>query len=71
LVPLEDQCALSSESAAHVLLRLLKENYNNENPFDDAFYIRQILQGLGNLNCFTLLPAIAKEVYRQFKLDCI
>lgn len=52
-------------------MRLLQENDNSENPFDDSFYIKQILKALGNLDCFKLLPEIATEIYRQFRLDYI
>ena len=68
---MEQYLAASSESIATLLMRLLKENDNSENPFDDSYYLKQILKALGNLDCFKMLPEIAVEIYRQFKLDYI
>lgn len=52
-------------------MRLLSENDNSVNPFDDSFYIKTILKALGNLDCFKHINAIAHEIYRQFRLDYI
>lgn len=37
---LEKYLASSSEQIATLLLRLLKENDNSENPFDDNYYLK-------------------------------
>jgi hypothetical protein len=50
---------------------LLDENDNSENPFDDSFYVKQILISLGKLDNFKYMPQIASEIYRQFRLDHI
>jgi hypothetical protein len=54
-----------------MLLRVLKQNDNSENPFDDSFYLRDLIASLGNLDNVAMMPMIAEEIYRQFKLDQI
>jgi hypothetical protein len=61
----------SSDQIAQLLLKLLKENDNSVNPYDDANYLKTIIASLGNVLNFKMMPEIAKEVYRQFKLDQI
>jgi hypothetical protein len=62
---------ISRESLGLMMLNILKNNDNSQNPFDDAYFTKQVLKSIGNLNCFRLLPQIMEEVYRQFKLDLI
>jgi hypothetical protein len=45
-------------------MKLLQENDNQENPFDDSFYIKQILKAMGNIDNFKYIPEIASEIYR-------
>jgi hypothetical protein len=52
-------------------LNLLKDNDNSENFFDDSCYLKQIIKSLGSLDNFKFMQEIAKEIYRQFKLDHI
>jgi hypothetical protein len=63
--------SISSEHIAILLMKLLGENDNSLNPFDDSFFLKQIIKGLGRLDCFIHLINISKEIYRQFKLDLI
>lgn len=50
-------------------MKLLLENDNSENPFEDCGYLKTILKALGSLDNLKAMPDIAKEIYRQFKLD--
>jgi hypothetical protein len=61
----------STENVANMLLRVLKQNDNSENPFDDSFYLRDLIASLGRLDNVMMMPVIAEEIYRQFKLDQI
>lgn len=69
--PREFLLRMSSDQIAQLLLKLLQENDNSENSYDDSHYLKQIIKSLGCLDNFKLMPEIAKEVYRQFKLDHI
>ena len=51
------------------MLRLLRENENSDNAFDDCFLIGKILSNLGKLDNFSCMPEIAKEVSKHFNLD--
>jgi hypothetical protein len=53
------------------LIKLIKENDNSENPFDDCFFISKLLANLGKLDDFSVMPDIAKEAEKQFNLDNI
>jgi hypothetical protein len=53
------------------MIRLLRENDNSDNAFDDSFFIGKILSNLGKLDNFVSMPEIAKEVQRLFNLDHI
>lgn len=53
------------------MLKILQENDNSENSFDDSNYLKQIIKSLGSLDNFKYMPDIAKEILRQFKLDHI
>jgi len=46
------------------LVKLLRENDNSENPFDDCFYISKLLANLGKLDDFYIMPDIAKEAQK-------
>jgi len=54
-----------------MLIRVLEQNDNSENPFDDSYYLKDLIASFGRLDNLRLMPAIAKEVFRQFKLDQI
>jgi len=54
-----------------MLLSLLKNNDNSQNPFDDCFYVKNLLKSMGNLTCFGQLEEIVVEVHRQLKLDLV
>ena len=62
---------MSSDQIAQLFLKLLKENDNSENYYDDANYLKTIIESLGNVLNFKFMPEIAQEIYRQFKLDQI
>jgi hypothetical protein len=51
------------------MLRLLRENDNSDNAFDDSFMQGKILANLGKLDNFSCMPEIAREVQKQFNLD--
>lgn len=68
-LPREKMLKLSSDQIACLFLKLLKENDNSENYFDDSCYLKQIIKSLGSLDNFKYMPEIAYEVYRQFKMD--
>jgi len=48
--------SITSDLISHLLIRLLQENDNSENPFDDSFYISKILTNLGKLDNFEYMP---------------
>ena len=66
-----EKAILTRDSMGTMLLNILKNNDNSQNPFDDAYFIKTVIKAIGNLNCFKLLPEITAEIYRQFKLDLI
>jgi len=47
-----------------MLLLVLKQNDNSDNPFDDSFYLRDLIASLGRMDNVTLMPTIADEIYR-------
>lgn len=53
------------------MIRLIKENDNSENPFDDSFYISKLLSNLGKLDNFDFLPQICSIIENKFNLDNI
>lgn len=61
----------STDLVANLMLRLLRENDNSENAFDDCFLIGKILAYLGKLDNFPCMPQIATEILRHFNLDRI
>jgi len=40
----------STENVANMILRVLKQNDNSENSFDDSFYLRDLIASLGRLD---------------------
>lgn len=63
--------SLTTGLISNLLIRLLQQNDNSENAFDDSFYISKILASLGKLDHFECMPEIATEVERKFNLDNI
>jgi len=47
-----------------MLLRVLEQNDNSENNFDDSFYLRDVIACLGRIDNLSMMPAIATEIYR-------
>jgi len=70
LVDLRDY-STTTDLIANLFTRLLRENDNSENAFDDCFLIGKILSCLGKLDNFSCMPQIATEITRQFNLDHI
>ena len=62
---------ITTDRVAQMLLRVLEQNDNSDNYFDDSFLVRDILASLGRLDSVNYLHRIASEIYRQFKLDQI
>ena len=62
---------ITTSRVAEMLLKVLEQNDNSENYFDDSFYIRDILASLGRLDNLNYMVKIAREILRQFKLDQI
>ena len=62
---------VTTDRVAQMLLRVLEQNDNSENYFDDSFLVRDILASLGRLDNINYIKRIATEIYRQFKLDQI
>jgi len=54
----------TTENVANMLLLVLKQNDNSDNPFDDSFYLRDLIASLGRMDNVTLMPTIADEIYR-------
>lgn len=63
--------SITSDLISNLMIRLLNENDNSENAFDDCFLISKIIASLGKLDNFKMLPKIAAEINRQFNLDHI
>jgi len=62
---------VTSDAVAKMLIKVLEQNDNSENSFDDSFLIRDMMAALGRLDNVALMPKIALEIQRQFKLDQI
>lgn len=56
--------SVTTELISNLFVRLLKENDNSENAFDDCFYISKIIKNLGKLDNFKTMPQVAKEMTR-------
>ncbi len=50
---LEAKYSITTDLLTSTLLTLLRDNDNSENPWDDAYWIKQVLKALGN--CFSLV----------------
>ena len=61
----------STSDVSQILLRLLQENDNSENAFDDAFYLAKLLANLGKLDDFSAMPVIAREALKYLQIDTI
>ena len=58
---LSDVSSISSKKISEILIKLIKENDNSENPFDDCFFISKLLSNLGKLDDFSVMPDVARE----------
>ena len=54
-----------------MLMQVLEQNDNSENDYDDSFFLRDVIASLGRLDNIDMMPKIAAEIHRQFKLDQI
>ena len=55
---------VTTDRVAQMLLKVLEQNDNSENYFDDSFLIRDMLASLGRLDNMNYLHRIAAEIYR-------
>ena len=62
---------ITTDKVAETLLKVLEQNDNTDNYFDDSYLIRDILASLGRLDNINYLARVSSEIYRQFKLDQI
>lgn len=62
---------VTTKTVADMLMKVLEQNDNSSNPIDDSFYLKNLLSNLGRLDNLELMPKIASEIYRQFRLDQI
>ena len=60
----ENVSKCTTENVTNMLLRVLKQNDNSENAFDDSFYLRDLIASLGRLDNVLLMPTVAQEIYR-------
>ena len=60
---------ITTDKVAEMLLKVLEQNDNSENYFDDSFLLRDILASLGRLDNINYIAKIASAIYSQFKLD--
>jgi len=54
--------SISTDLISNLMIRLLRENDNSENAFDDCFLLGKILSNLGKLDNFSCMPDIAREI---------
>ena len=54
-----------------MMIKLLDENENSSNAYNDSFWISKILRNLGKLDNIDMMEDIARKVYRQFNLDTV
>jgi len=54
--------SITSNLISGLMIRLLKENDNSENAFDDCFLIGKILANMGKMDNFMFMPQIAQEI---------
>ena len=64
-----DFARTTTDALTTLLLRLLQQNDNCDNPFDDAYWLKNILEALGRCDDFSKLAAILKEVEKYLKID--
>lgn len=55
---------VTSDNVAKMLIKVLEQNDNSVNPFDDSFLIRDLLAALGRMDNIPYMPKIAQEIYR-------
>ena len=55
---------VTTDAVAKMLIKVLEQNDNSENQFDDSFLIKDLLASLGRLDNITLMPKIAQEILR-------
>ena len=67
----DKQFKTTTATVAQMLMRVLEQNDNSENCIDDSFYLKDLIAALGRLDNIIMMPEIAREIYRQFKLDQI
>ncbi len=65
----ETQYKCTTETVAKMLMRVLEQNDNSENDVDDSYYLKDLIASLGRVDSIAMMPAIATEIFRQFKLD--
>lgn len=63
--------SVTTDEVCELMMRLLRENDNSDNAFDDSFWIGKLLANLGKLSKYEAMKAIALELLRQFNLDHI
>ena len=63
--------SITTDAVCDLMMRLLRENDNSDNAFDDSFWIGKLLANLGKLSNFRSMSDIALELLRQFNLDHI
>lgn len=54
----------STERLSNMMIKLLDENENSTNAYDDSFWISKILRNLGKLDNIEMMEYIARKVYR-------
>ena len=55
---------MTTDTVANMLFKVLEQNDNSDNPYNDAFQIKEMLIALGRLDNFKMMPRIAAEIYR-------
>lgn len=54
---------VTTDKVAQMLLKVLEQNDNSENYFDDSFLVRDILASLGRLDNINYIARIATAIY--------
>ena len=54
---------ITTDKVAQMLLKVLEQNDNSENYFDDSFLVRDILASLGRLDNINYISKIATAIY--------
>lgn len=67
----ETQYKCTTETVAKMLMRVLEQNDNSESDVDDSYYLKDLIASLGRVDSIAMMPAIASEIFRQFKLEQI